>query len=386
MAIDDGVIGRAPIRYSSGALHEPPPPTKDSIGFNVLGKPAEVLILRDKKKRFKLDSGLTRIRASGPAENPTVETISSSEMLKKMDAERGLIDLDEVCKYIESLQELWVAIRKSSGSSAAYSKLVAKLEEGFTKEQLGAYFDRARIGLAADSFDLDVEFSSKSYARSSWQPLEQTPLAAGKTRAPKLEVVRVANLPEKDLSKKAPSRKDRLQKLSRQGVNKKTLVKLIVRECWNIRPRGQDPPVGQLDVRLRRVDLKLLLNHSKQLVSSRLRLQMLILLAERDILKLMSKSYDSKVEAWPQAPIVRITSDYDNCVDVIKILISAIKNIKVSTVDLDDDSVSRQSAPARGMLDNALLGQIEEYTNTLVEPVDKSFRAVSTKHLLTIGC
>ena len=414
-ATNNGIGERAPIRYSSEVLHpnqhyrhgDAPAAIKDSIGFDVLGEPAEVLILRDKRKRFELEKALAKIRASGPDENPTAETISSSEMLEKMDAERGLIDLDEVCKNIESIKELWAAKKKSSGPSAAYSMLAVKLQQGFTRPQLGAYYDRARINLAADKFDLDAEFSSMSYARSSWQPLGKTQHAAVKIRAPKLlELVfeeenqekkseeappRIApsekSLSEKDSSEKATSSNDALQNQTRQGVNKKTLVRSILRECWNFRPRGQESPQGQLDIRLRESDLKLILNHSKQPVNSSLRLQMLIFLVERDILKLISKSYDSKVEAWPQAPIVRITSDYDNCVDVIKILISTIENINVSTVDLDDDSMSKQgSTSARGKLDKAILSQLEDYTNTLVEPVDRSFKAVSTKHCLAIEC
>ena len=290
-ATDDGISGRAPIRYSSDVLHpnqhykhgNGPPAIKDSIGFNALGEPAEVLILRDKKKRFELESALAKIHASGPDENPTAETISSSEMLEKMDAERGLIDLDEVCKNIESMKTLWTAKKKSSGPSAAYGMLAVKLQQGFTKQQLGAYYDRARVDLAADKFDLDVEFSSMSYARSSWQPLGKTQHAAIKIRAPKLlELVleeenqeklseeaplRIApsekSLSEMDASEKASSTKEALQNQTRQGVNKKTIVRSILRECWNFRPRGQESPQGQLDIRLRESDLKLILNHSK---------------------------------------------------------------------------------------------------------------------------
>ena len=417
VAPDDDIIGRVPIRYSSKVLpsnqhyrHEiGPPPTKDSIGFNVLGEPAEVLILHDKTRRFELESALARIRASGPDEDPNAEIISSSEMLQKMDAERGLIDLDEVCENIESIKALWMATRKSSGSTSAYSKLAIKLQQGFTRQQLGAYLDRARndLGARADSFDLDADFSSTSYARSSWKPLGKIPPGAEKTRAPKLLEIVLENGNQDDLSKEAPSRiapaeesavekdlsedaasrKQVLQSPSSGGARKKALVSSILRECWNFRPRGHESPLGQLDIRLRAPDLQLLLNHSKSLVNLRLRPQTLILLAERDIMKLISKSYDSKVEAWPQAPIVRITSEYDNCVDVIKILRSTIKNIKVSTVNLNDDLVSGLgSNSARGKLDNAVLGQLEKYTNTLVKPLDKSFKTVSTKYLLATEC
>ena len=106
------------------------------------------------------------------------------------------------------------------------------------------------------------------------------------------------------------------------------------------------------------------------------------MLAERDILKLISRSYDAKVEAWPEDHIIRITSDYDNCVDVVKLLIHTLENIKQSKINLDVDSMSNSgSTPPRRKLGGAMLRQIEEYTNTLVRPYS---RAVSMAYVLWI--
>lgn len=110
---------------------------------------------------------------------------------------------------------------------------------------------------------------------------------------------------------------------------------------------------------------------------------MLIMVAERDILKLISRSYDSKVEAWPQHRIVRITSDYDNGVDIVRLLAHTIENIKQSKIDLDVDSMSHQGSPApRRELDRAMLRQLDEYTNTLVRSYGKG---VSMAYLLSTG-
>lgn len=84
----------------------------------------------------------------------------------------------------------------------------------------------------------------------------------------------------------------------------------------------------------------------------------------------MSRTYDSKVEAWPQDRIIRITSDYDNCVDIVKLLVHTIKNIKYTKLELDVDSTSNQeSTSPRRKLDKVMLRQIEEYTNTLIRTV-----------------
>lgn len=109
------------------------------------------------------------------------------------------------------------------------------------------------------------------------------------------------------------------------------------------------------------------------------------MLAERGILKQISRSYDSKVEAWPQDSIIRITSDYDNCVEIFKLLIHTVENIKVSTIDLDDQPTSRKALiPYSRELNEAVLRQIEGYTNTLVRPQGGSSQTVSTASVLSI--
>ena len=100
----------------------------------------------------------------------------------------------------------------------------------------------------------------------------------------------------------------------------------------------------------------------------------------------MSRSYDAKVEVLPRAPIIRITSDYGNCVDMVKILNHNLENIEVATIDLDVESMSHQgSVLSRRKLDE-MIQQIEEYTNTLVMPQGVSRKAVSTACTLSIEC
>lgn len=263
-ATNDPNLGRAPIRYLSEGLHSYQnyrqgngPPTKDSLGLNVLGEPAEVLILRDRERRFQLDSAMAKVRASGPDKSPVPEPISSSEMLEKMDAERGIIDIDEVCKNIESVKASWMATLEGSVTGKAYKDLASRLQSGFTKQQLGAYLDRERKVPAADVFDLNVEFSNNVYARSSWWPVGH--VTGEKCRAPRI----VDSTPE-DFSEK-----DDFGKESRREVTKKTLVKKILKRCWNINIGHQESSSGELDIRLQPLHQKLILNHSKQLASCR---------------------------------------------------------------------------------------------------------------------
>ncbi|CAD6569113.1 MAG: hypothetical protein ASARMPRED_002413 [Alectoria sarmentosa] len=352
---DNGNLDRAPIRYFTEELrpdqnyrHGNEPSTKDSLGLDVLGEPAEVLILRDKENRFRLSSNEAPVRASGPDENPAQEQISSSGMLEEMDAERGIVDIDDACKHIESVRASWAARTRGSINGIAYNDLVSRLQGGFTKRQLGAYFDRAGKDPAADIFDLSIEFSNHHYARSSWQ-------LAGNTPPPKSKAPRIADLrPQQESKEKGVPGKER-----GHGLSKEVLVKRILRRCWNITPRFQESSSGELDIRLQRLQFNLILNH------------------KRDILKLISRSYDSKVEAWPQEYIIRITSDYDNCVDIIKLLLYTLDNIKTSTIDLDVDLMSHKgSTPPPRELNDVMLRQIEEYTNTLVRTQGDSYRTL----------
>ena len=382
---DDGILERAPIRYTTEDLspnHRSSQwrktPTKDSLGLNVLGEPAEVLVLPNTQKRFELESAMAKVRASGPDNNPTPVPISSSEMLKKMDAERGLVDIDEVCKNIESVRTLWEVELKGGAKGAAYQDLASRLNKGFTQQQLGFYLSRNPPNPTADVFDLDVEFASSLYARSSWRLITRWPPVSSKARVSKLPNI----VPEE------PKQKDVFSKRKRHELRKlpkDTLINAILRRCWNIKSRKQESATGELDIRLEHSHLKLILNHSKELVGSGLGRSTLTLLPERDILKQISESYDAKVEAWPRAPIVRVTSDYDSCVDVVRILARTLRSIKTSSINIELASTSGPGSMfPRRKLDDATLLQIEKYTNTLVEPEDAPRTSVSTENVLTI--
>ena len=259
-AVKDGYLGRAPIRYTNEEpLLNPKdrpriwPPKKDSLGLHVLGEPAEVLILRDKQRRFQLDSAMAKVRASGPDKNPDPEPVSSSEMLKKMDAQRGKINLKEACKNIESVRASFAAKTNGSISQDEHSDLVNKLQVGFTRQQLAAYLGRPGQDQTARYFNLDFKLSSALYARSPWQVLGSMPPHT--TRAPSLR-------------RTGP---ELLERAVGKGLGKDGLAKMIIRRRWNIKTTSLDSSLGELDIRLQDMHFSLILNHSKQLASSRFR-------------------------------------------------------------------------------------------------------------------
>ena len=98
----------------------------------------------------------------------------------------------------------------------------------------------------------------------------------------------------------------------------------------------------------------------------------------------MSRSYDCKVEAWPGPNIIRITSDYDNCIDVNKLLVYTIENITCTKVGLDVLSTSDEDStlPPR-KLDKAVVKQINQYTNTIMtgrHPTVSVHMVISTEY------
>ena len=104
-------------------------------------------------------------------------------------------------------------------------------------------------------------------------------------------------------------------------------------------------------------------------------------------MKLISRSYDSKVEAWPQDRIIRITSDYDNCVDILKLLVHTLENIRSSTIEIDVNSTLEQdSAPSSKKLNDVMLRLIENYTDTLIRPQGPSRTVVSTAYTTLTIC
>ena len=225
--------------------------------MNVLGEPAQVLVLRDRQYRVDHDIGMGRIHATRPDRNPPVqEPMSSSGLMEKIDADRVIVDIDEVCNNIENVRASWAEGIEGSITGLSYHDLVTRLREGFTKPQLAAYLARNDKNPIADVFDLNAEISNSLYTRSSWQLVGET--AARQSKAPKI----ADKTPYEDSKTGEDPGKER-----GQGRKKEELVQRLLRRCWNISPRFQESLIGELDLRVQESHLNLIVNHSKQLAS-----------------------------------------------------------------------------------------------------------------------
>jgi len=252
---------KAPSKTLSFRRLNEQPRHKDTLGFNSLGQPAEVLILKDRQESEDHDKPLKSSRSSQTSSDPQTEAMSSSDMLEKMNAERGIIGIDQVCKNIEAVKGEWTRDLtdlnlpwEAAGSVVTkrwYDELVSRLSDGFTISQLAVYLERNENMQLADPLDLHNQFSSTLYARSPWTP--------GTTDIWRSKSPEITELARDGLSTKAVI----LDKVEKQAPRKSILIDRILRYCWRIRPKEDESSLGEMDVRLQSAHLELILNHSE---------------------------------------------------------------------------------------------------------------------------
>ena len=230
------------------------PQRKDSLGVDVLGEPAEVLVLRDRQARENHNAGVIWNPPQGPDSNLRTEAFSSSEMLGEIEGERGLVDADQVYENIENIRIAWEAkprIAAGVVTWAEYAGLASQLMNGFTVKQLAKYLKRTAKPKNVDPMDLRVEYTGKLYVRSNWSP-GTTPME--QIRAPRsMEPVKDEGLQEEVANGKPESNR----------LHKPTLVDKILRLRWRVKIEQDEDSLGELNIRLQWIHLDLIMNHSK---------------------------------------------------------------------------------------------------------------------------
>ena len=222
---------------------------KYSLGLDVLGKPAEILVLQHHEGHHRPD----RMHATEPDNDPKESLcLSSSELLEGISKERGIIGLDQVCQNIEELKCSTIS-HNSDGSGpngdSAYDTLTSELSSGFTANQLQEYLQRSRREIIVDPMDIRQDYTCRLYSRSSWrQGLTTKDLYS----APNI-------LSPNSGSEASTNGPPNLKK----GVTKAELIDQIVGELWQIKPLKQNQLSGEIDIRLKQINFDLILNHRK---------------------------------------------------------------------------------------------------------------------------
>ena len=330
---------------------------KDTLTFNALGEPAEVLVLNDGRVAIEGRSDSVEVRSKRAAKDREINVLSSSDMLDEIDAERGLADIDQVFENIDGVKNSWIATSKSDPpvfSAAEHAEIASQLSRGFTTKQLALYLDRADVDKPKDPLDLRYEFSSNIYSRSAWAPGTPSPQ---QSRAPKIVKSGKDSKMRKNLTYK---------KMDRQLSVKSMLIERILRQCWQFNVRQDESTEGELEIRLHATHLDLIMNHSRLIHSVIIYQTRANHDAERGILKQMSETYGAKIQASRHDRVVRVTSDHDTCLDVLKVIIFTLDNIRSSEIEPTPPNSDSKTVPYL-QTDTAMLKQVEQLTNTVIK-------------------
>jgi hypothetical protein len=85
---------------------------------------------------------------------------------------------------------------------------------------------------------------------------------------------------------------------------------------------------------------------------------------------------------------MRITSDYDTCLDVVKVIAFTLGNIQTSEIDLPAHLKSHLKSPSFVEPEAPMLRQVEKWTNTVIKSGSSSsrLREVHNANVYSIYC
>ena len=240
---DDPIIRYEPLK--------PPSPEqqrarKQALGLDVLGKPAQVLIVDIEEKRKKSLS----LRSSHLEPNDSKEDLKTYDILQKVDEEKGPPTLDDVHRNIEDVRDSWLRVKgdpQGSVKDKDWEELASHLNKGFNRTQLQSYIERLESTGRSDSEDLDADYASTTISRSPWRT-GQSPISTA--RAPPFT---------KKESKTANSDSAKTNGVQRKSKN--LVIKKLISNYWNIQPVSTERSIGFLDVKLPQLHFELILKN-----------------------------------------------------------------------------------------------------------------------------
>ena len=227
--------------------------TKDSLGMDSLGRPAEALILRSHDKEKLLGS----VNAIPKLDDSVEVKKTASEMLQEIDAERGIVGKQRVAENLEDVRSAWFSKlgRRDKPTEAEVEALAKTLEGGFTHKQLGDYYGPEDLELTDDPDDLSASFSTNLYTRTPWMH--------GTTPFPRHPPLRLTTIKDAFKARGAKTKPADPKMIYRKKVHKSAIINRIIRQRWRIRTEDDETAMGEIDVWPQREHLRVLQNHSK---------------------------------------------------------------------------------------------------------------------------
>ncbi|KAL8673927.1 MAG: hypothetical protein Q9168_001674 [Polycauliona sp. 1 TL-2023] len=341
--------------------------SKDDLGVTTLGKPAEVLRIRDLPGRHKAskwwlsaDPNDKRLRSTEPS--------SASDILQRVISERGLVSTSRVSQNIEQLKQDWLSSLNDQALGPTESEchqLSKQLYDGFTTRQLSAYLGEHRIPRYryGDVLDLDRNFVSPAFTRSEWR--------TGTTPFPGDAAQRLRSMAKdgkEQLVTPAHGASMLLAESRRSGDPfKHVQVTRIMQKYWNIRPRDKVDSVGEVDMTVPEAHLELLASH------------------KRNILQQLAAEYEAKIEFSKTKHIIRLTANQLVCTSSLRLLLMVLDEIVCHTMEVkDDDSPEPEAGDSQSLPDDNAFRDIERLSGTVIRRPKHNHTADLEPHKLLV--
>ncbi|KAL9596621.1 MAG: hypothetical protein Q9179_004560 [Wetmoreana sp. 5 TL-2023] len=320
--------------------------SRDALGITTLGRPAEVLRIRDRPPRSaERKWWLFQTRDGRQPSSP--EPLTSSDILERVNSERGLVSAARANENIEALREEWLSGLKEKDqlpTEAECYDLGKRLHDGFTTKQLLGYLNRETVSSPPDLMDLNKPFRSPSITRSDWR--------VGTTFFPGDTGQRLQSaVPKSGYTAKTSHSEYTLSQESRYSKVpvKYTVVNKIMRQCWHIKSREELQSVGEVDIQIPEANSELIASH------------------KRGILRQLAVEYDAKVDFSKAESIIRITANQSTCAASLKMLTMVLDEIACYEMDLEvTDSAESTTAELHALLSDSLLREIERSSSTAI--------------------
>ncbi|SLM35597.1 Zinc finger, C2H2 [Lasallia pustulata] len=275
-------------------------------------------------------------------------SLSPSEILDTLAAERGIIDSEGVCQNIQSLKDTWLSKLEGTctlPTDAQYNELAKALLDGFTLPQLETYLASTKLFDKPQSESLPKRYSSVDCILYPWVP-GSTPFPAGALS--RLDPTSPTTL--KYQAGLIPGAANENLHLT----EKQAVVGTILRRAWSLRTKEELQSVGELDMQIQPLHFDLLLNH------------------RTDIFRRLSQRYEAKIDVARSRHLIRLSADYATCTELSKLVVFLLENIRHDELDLTplrSSSPDSQYKTAFNQVqsDKVLFERIEKITSTVIQ-------------------
>ncbi|KAJ4330926.1 hypothetical protein N0V95_009975 [Ascochyta clinopodiicola] len=251
-------------------------------------------------KRMDEDADILVINEAPEHEDPDkkqpepFEPISVPDILSSLQQEGAPVTNEDVARQLDSLRPLRASPDEPHYvTTAEFVKLVAALTRGFTTAQLSQYCSAAK-SIKQDTLYKVVKASVKATKRSEWHPTT----TSIEKRLPGVETI------------KRPKQKAK-------SIRKATLVDRILRDVWKLELLEEIEAPGELELRLKEWELKLLQAGANDSTLARI-----------------ARIRNAKVEIhWP-TNVLRITADKNTAEYTANDIQEALSKTVTASLDL----------------------------------------------------